>query len=64
MKTLLPPGCGVTLAGGVSCVRGEIPPAAPRNAGPILLQHSDGGVLKDAPKAPVFSVGSQVLRFA
>lgn len=62
-KALLWAGCEDTLTSGVSCVRWEIPPAAPRNAAPAL-QCSDRGVLKDAPKAPVLSTGSQVLWFA
>lgn len=63
-QALLWLGCGDALITGVSCVRGEIPPAAPKNAGPLLLQHSDEGVLKDALKAPVFGMVSQVLWFA
>lgn len=63
-RALLWPGCEDALTSGVSCVRGEIPPAAPRNAGPLLLQRSDERVLKDALKAPVFGMGSQVVWFA
>lgn len=39
-------------------------PAAPRNAGPVPLQCSDGGVLKYGLEALVFSMGCQVLQFA